>query len=69
MSQEQANIVTLLGREAKREGYTLSDASGYIATLTEWEVGFIVDHRCTSDCGREGCEEMYSRQYRIELLT
>lgn len=59
-SQEQANIITLIGLPATRRGYELFNENGdnLGVTLSERDVDFILSHQCVSDCRREGCEKV-----------
>lgn len=69
-NQEQANILTLCGEQATRRGYELFNANGdnLGAVLTDAEVEFIQEHRCTSDCRRIGCEAVESRAKQAAIF-
>lgn len=71
MTQEQANIVTLIGMEAELRGYELFNANGdnLGVVLSDEDVDFIRGHRCASDCRKIGCETVAAQARRAALLS
>jgi len=69
-NQEQANILMLAGEQATRKGYELFNSNGdnLGAVLSDAEVEFIQEHRCSSDCRRVGCETVWARAERAAFL-
>lgn len=56
-NQEQANLETLYGEPGViRNGYEVRNINGdLLGDLSDVDLEFVQEHRCTSDCRRVGC--------------
>lgn len=56
--RKQANLETLCGESGVTlRGMDVYNHNGdYISSLLNHEFEFVQNHRCTSDCRREGCQ-------------